>query len=175
MQRFRSRSTVPMAESDPGLKPEQVEERIMSFADAVKTCFRKYVDFKGRATRPEYWWFALFCVVAYVGASVLAVAGKVPELGALAILGLILPQLSAAVRRLHDTGRSGAWYFIALVPYVGGIVLIVLLAQSGQPQPNQYGPPVGGTLMPPVPHINGMPVPPPPPESGSRSTYPNWS
>jgi uncharacterized membrane protein YhaH (DUF805 family) len=125
----------------------------MSFTDAVKTCFSKYVDFKGRASRAEYWWFALFVGLVYIAGVVLAsidetVGGLVLVVG---ILGVILPQIAAAVRRLHDTGKSGAWYLIAFVPYVGGIVLIVLLAQKSQAGANIYGPPTSGAILPPAP------------------------
>lgn len=65
--------------------------------------------------------------------------------------------LAAGVRRLHDTGRSGWWLLVSLVPIVGGIILLVLLASAGEPGPNRYGPPPGevparpdsGTVPPP--------------------------
>lgn len=75
------------------------------------------------------------------------------------VLAFIIPMLAAAVRRLHDTGRSGWWYFIGLVPLVGGIILLVLLATEGQPGPNQYGPPPRGV----VGSHGAMPPPPPQP------------
>jgi uncharacterized membrane protein YhaH (DUF805 family) len=125
----------------------------MSFTEAIKTCFRKYANFKGRASRAEYWWFALFVGLLYVVGLVLMsideTVGSMVFVGAL--LGVILPQLAAAVRRLHDTGRSGAWYLIAFVPYVGSIVLIVLLAQKSQPAPNIYGQPTSRAALPPAP------------------------
>jgi uncharacterized membrane protein YhaH (DUF805 family) len=134
----------------------------MSFTDAVKTCFAKYVDFKGRASRAEYWWFALFVALVYVVGLVLSsideTVGSVVLI--VGILAVILPQIAAAVRRLHDTGKSGAWYLIAFVPYVGSIVLIVLLAQKGQAGANIYGPPTSGAVLPPAP-----PAPSPTPQS----------
>ena len=54
-------------------------------------------------------------------------------------LAVLLPTLAAAVRRLHDTGKSGAAIFIAFVPFVGSIILIVWLATAGNPGPNLYG------------------------------------
>jgi uncharacterized membrane protein YhaH (DUF805 family) len=127
----------------------------MGFGDAVKTCFSKYADFKGRASRPEYWWFFLSYVIVYVVLLLLASAARgLFVLVYLAALAYIIPLLAAAVRRLHDTGRSGWWYFIAFIPLVGFIILIVLLAGEGQPQANQYGAPTGGTaggMMPPPP------------------------
>jgi uncharacterized membrane protein YhaH (DUF805 family) len=127
----------------------------VSFALAVKTCFKKYFDFSGRASRPEYWWFFLGCILA-LAVSLLVAAELAAALGTeeaesgiafallpLAILlGLLLPQLAVTVRRLHDTGRSGAWYFISFIPFVGAVILLILLAQEGGEQ-NQYGPPRG--------------------------------
>jgi uncharacterized membrane protein YhaH (DUF805 family) len=89
----------------------------MSFAEAIETCLTKYVDVKGRATRPEYWWFFLAVVSAYLLALLLGSATS-SEFGAflafIILLGSFLPLLAAAVRRLHDTGRSGWWYLIGL-------------------------------------------------------------
>jgi uncharacterized membrane protein YhaH (DUF805 family) len=129
----------------------------MGFGDAVRTCFQKYVEFKGRASRPEYWWFFLSYVIVYVVGLILvgAVRGLYFLLW-IALLAYFLPLLAAAVRRLHDTGRSGWWYLIALIPIVGFIILIVLLAGEGQPGPNQYGPPPGAAG-------GALPTPPPPP------------
>lgn len=112
----------------------------MSFGDAVKTCLGKYVDFSGRARRSEYWWFFLFNVlVGVVGYVIDAALGTYPLFYALVALALFLPGLAAAVRRLHDTGRSGWWYLIALVPCIGFIVFIVFAVQDSGPD-NQYGP-----------------------------------
>lgn len=105
----------------------------MSFGEAVTTCLRNYATFAGRATRPEYWWFSLFTVLAgFVGIAVdLALHTYVFSL--IASLGLLLPTLAVTVRRLHDTGRSGWWMFIALIPLVGSIWLIVILAEPSAP------------------------------------------
>lgn len=100
----------------------------MNFEDAIRTCFTKYADFNGRASRGEYWWFVLFSVLAMVAASVLGRA-----LPAFVVLGMFLPMLAAGVRRLHDTDRSGWWMLIPFVPVVGTIVLIVFLAQPSTP------------------------------------------
>lgn len=114
----------------------------MSFPQAIKTCLSKYATFSGRAGRGEYWWFFLFYVLAYVVAIVIDSAAGTPFIfTAVTILALILPTLAAAVRRLHDTDRSGWWYWVGLIPLVGGIWLLVLLAQEGTSGPNRYGPP----------------------------------
>jgi uncharacterized membrane protein YhaH (DUF805 family) len=121
----------------------------MEFGEAVRVCFGKYADFTGRATRPEFWWFALFTFLVGVAASVLLAIGFRAGAGAAAFvavvialcyLALLLPYLAVMVRRLHDTSRSGWWWFITLIPVVGGIVLLVLLASVGTAGPNTYGP-----------------------------------
>ena len=131
----------------------------MSFGDAVRTCFSKYADGKGRAGRPEYWWFFLSYIIVYIVAAIIGGALKASWLVWIPLLVYIVPLITAAVRRLHDTGRSGWWYFISLIPLVGTIILIVFLATEGNPGPNEYGPPPGGVTALP----GGAPPPPPPP------------
>ncbi len=126
----------------------------MSFGDSIKTCFTKYVDFKGRASRPEYWWFFLSYIVLYF----VFLAIRVPAVAYLVALAYFLPLLAAAVRRLHDTGRSGWWYLIVLIPLVGLIILIVFLATEGNSGSNAYGSPPGDS-----PALGSGTVPPPPP------------
>jgi uncharacterized membrane protein YhaH (DUF805 family) len=119
----------------------------MSFQDAVRTCLQqKYVDFSGRARRSEYWFFVLFYVIARFVAGIIdsiigtrGFGGGQGVLGTLVALALLLPGLGVGVRRLHDTGRSGWWILIGLIPIVGAIVLIVFFVQDSHPD-NQYGP-----------------------------------
>jgi uncharacterized membrane protein YhaH (DUF805 family) len=111
----------------------------MDFMTAVKTCLGKYVTFAGRATRPEYWYFALFSFVASLIAALIgALIGTGHVLDTLVNLALFLPGLAAAVRRLHDTDRTGWWCLIGLVPIVGIIVLIVFLCQKGTEGANRF-------------------------------------
>jgi uncharacterized membrane protein YhaH (DUF805 family) len=127
----------------------------VSFTEAVQTCLRKYADFSGRARRSEYWWWVLFVflvdlIVNAVGGfqPILIVLGRGPSgestswsvLAAIVSVALLLPGLAVFTRRLHDTGRSGWWWLIVLVPLVGAIILIVFLAQKGNAGANQYGP-----------------------------------
>ncbi|MFG2961796.1 MULTISPECIES: DUF805 domain-containing protein [unclassified Streptomyces] len=100
---------------------------------------KKYAVFSGRARRQEYWMFFLFNVIISI---VLAVVGRVIGFSALGLiysLAVFLPGLGVAVRRLHDTGRSGWAILIALIPLIGTIILIVWLASEGKPEQNQYG------------------------------------
>ena len=108
---------------------------------------KKYAVFDGRARRKEYWMFvlfyAIFGIVAVVLDNVFGTAGKDIGYGiiyGLYSLAMILPALGVAIRRLHDTGRSGWWLFISLIPIIGSIWLLVLLATDGQPGENKYGP-----------------------------------
>jgi uncharacterized membrane protein YhaH (DUF805 family) len=120
----------------------------MSFQDAVRTCLtQKYADFSGRARRSEYWWFYLFTVLVIVVLEVLfaVLAQASSTLGVIfgflffvGALGLIVPGLGVGVRRLHDTGKSGWWLLIGLVPF-GGIVLLVFFVLDSTPGANQYG------------------------------------
>ena len=99
----------------------------MNFQESIKVCFAKYADFTGRATRPEYWWFMLFIVLAGAAAGIISQYAS-----ALFYLATLLPSVAAATRRLHDTGRSGWWQLIGLVPILGWIVLLVFLTQEGK-------------------------------------------
>ncbi|WP_285103668.1 DUF805 domain-containing protein [Promicromonospora sp. MEB111] len=137
----------------------------MSILDAVQTCLRRYGDFTGRARASEYWFFylALVIVNAVIFAVLLIPAlvtmdpvtqepGVLGSIGS-ALLGIValaafVPLLAAGVRRLHDTGKSGWFYLLCLVPFVGGIIIVVLLALPGEPGSNRFGPDPRGVPQP---------------------------
>lgn len=110
------------------------EVKSVSFIDAVKLAFSHYADFKGRARRSEYWWFTLFKVIVSG-----LVSSIIPDLAWIWTLAVLIPGLSICVRRLHDIGKSGWYYLIALIPLVGGIIMIVWFCQDSAPA-NQWGP-----------------------------------
>ncbi|MBF9131979.1 DUF805 domain-containing protein [Plantactinospora sp. S1510] len=121
----------------------------MSFTAAVRSALSQYVGFGGRARRAEYWWFFLFLILVGIVTSILDAAlgtdfkGSGVSDGLLSLianLALFLPALALAVRRLHDTDRSGWWVLIGLIPLVGAIVLLVFFVQDGTPGPNRFGP-----------------------------------
>ncbi|MFY9921851.1 MAG: DUF805 domain-containing protein [Mycobacterium sp.] len=115
----------------------------MTLTEAVKDGFAHYVDFNGRASRSAYWWWFLFAILLAVAVS--AMDGTIFEESMLLTLfvwlGLILPSLSVAIRRLHDTDRSGWWILISFIPIIGFIVLLVFHLQQGDPIDNRYGSP----------------------------------
>ncbi len=122
---------------------------------------RQYFDFSGRARRKEYWYFVLFNLIAYIilavldnamGSSIYVIGTNNPDQSAMMIthnvgilsflyyLFVLIPSFSVSVRRLHDTGRSGWWMLLLLLPLIGPIVLFVFYVLDSQPGTNQYGP-----------------------------------
>ena len=101
--------------------------------------FRKYADFTGRATREQYWMYILIYVVISVVLSIIDAALATAVLSAIFSVVMLVPSISIATRRLHDTGRSGWWQLIGLIPLLGIIILIIFLVQDSHGE-NQYGP-----------------------------------
>lgn len=121
----------------------------IGFIEAIKICFQKYATFSGRAKRPEYWYFALFqwLICFPVGLIFTIIDIMIEAEGILSSIGIILaslpficPSISVLVRRLHDTGRSGWWYWLCLIPYIGGLILLVFTCLDSEPRDNKYGP-----------------------------------
>ena len=105
-----------------------------------RVVLEKYADFTGRARRSEYWWFTLAnFVVALVLVLLVAVADIFWVLYVLYALALIVPSIAVTIRRLHDTDKSGWWILIALVPFVGGIILLVFMCIDSTRGANQWG------------------------------------
>ena len=125
----------------------------MEFAEAIRAGFAKGFNWKGRASRSEFWWFQLFLYIALFVAVGLAAVSKV--LGTILIIAWLLivyiPGLGVTVRRLHDTGRSGGWVFISFIPLVGPLLLLVFFIQRGDSVVNEYGPPTDKDWTPPAP------------------------
>jgi uncharacterized membrane protein YhaH (DUF805 family) len=114
---------------------------------------KKYAQFSGRARRSEYWLFTLFIILVEIVYLVLVsvagggTSGNMNGLGmaltglyGLFILGVIIPSLAVGFRRLHDTDRSAWWLLIALIPFIGGLVLLVFNVLPGTTGANKYGP-----------------------------------
>jgi uncharacterized membrane protein YhaH (DUF805 family) len=107
---------------------------------------KKYAVFSGRAQRKEYWMFVLFSIL--ISVVLLIIDGMVGFLdtengfgllSGLYSLAVLIPSLAVTVRRLHDTGHSGWWLLISLMPFVGPIILLIFLVRDSQPDQNEYG------------------------------------
>ena len=133
----------------------------MSFGQAIASGFKKYVSWKGRATRAEYWWWTLFVFIVQIPFSIiynvssqagleaaLAASDQAAYLAALfgpaywilvlVSLVFLLPSLAVTIRRLHDIDRSGGWFWIILVPFAGSIVLLVFALLPSTPGKNRF-------------------------------------
>jgi uncharacterized membrane protein YhaH (DUF805 family) len=129
----------------------------MTFVKAIESSLSQYMTFRGRAARSEFWFFNLFSsicsVVAIIIDNILGTqfknidslsGGLYGYIYLLVALGLFIPNLSVSVRRLHDTNRSGRWYWILLVPLISVILLLVWKGTGGD---NEYGPdPLSGDI-----------------------------
>jgi uncharacterized membrane protein YhaH (DUF805 family) len=118
----------------------------MEFGVAVKTFFKKYADFKGRARRSEFWFAYLFTVIVALPLSILdSVAHGPDEFGFFTFvqlawsLAILIPFLALSSRRLHDTNTSFGYFWLILIPLVGIILLIVKWAEDSTPGPNRFG------------------------------------
>ena len=101
---------------------------------------KKYAVFSGRARRKEYWMFLLFHIIIIIALGVIeSIVGTNSVIALFYMLAILLPGLAVTVRRLHDTGKSGWWLLIGLVPLIG-IVILVYMVQDDQAGDNQYGP-----------------------------------
>jgi uncharacterized membrane protein YhaH (DUF805 family) len=131
--------------------------------------WKKYRILAGRARRKEYWMFTLWnSIIVIVLSAISAILAIFVDVGTNSSYGLFFfllpvlyalavlePGITVAVRRLHDTNRSGWWFLINLVPYIGGIIFLVFMCLDSQPGDNQYGPNPKGiaaapTVIPPT-------------------------
>lgn len=100
----------------------------MTFNESVQSCFQKYADFNGRASRSEFWWWSLFCLIATICFSVID-----ERLSIAFTLATLLPYLAVTTRRLHDTDRSGWAQLVGLIPLIGLVIIMVWLCQASKP------------------------------------------
>lgn len=142
----------------------------MGFGQSITTCFTKYLRFAGRAQRSEFWYWILFYVILEFVAGILdvvlgtnraystgqyidgvAVTYSVGYLQTIVLIILFLPTVSVAVRRLHDTGKSGWWWWLGVICcFIGSIVLFIFYLLDSEPGTNRYGPnPKGIEPLPP--------------------------
>ena len=108
---------------------------------------KRYAEFSGRSRRKEYWMFVLGAFIAIIVASIVdgvlgmntMVAGVYGPLTTLVMLGLIIPGIAVQVRRFHDQDKSGWFVLLGLIPFVGGLIVLVFMCVEGTRGPNQYG------------------------------------
>jgi uncharacterized membrane protein YhaH (DUF805 family) len=110
----------------------------MTFVEAIKDGFGKYLTFSGRSSRSAYWYWALFAFLVGIVATLIDLAIGSRIVSVITTLALLLPGIAVGFRRLHDVGRSGWWILIALVPLIGAIVLLVFALQPSE-GPNRFG------------------------------------
>ena len=111
---------------------------MVGFSEAISLGFKNYINFNGRATRAEYWWWVLFIVVTGV---VLATIDSITGIGALQNifnLATLIPGLALGARRLHDIGKSGWWQLLWFAIIVGWIIMIVWYCKPGNQLGNKY-------------------------------------
>ena len=121
--------------------------------DYYISVLKKYSDFSGRARRAEYWYFYLFNLLFLLAATIIdhllgiKIGGS--NIGPIYIiyaLFVITPTIAVAIRRLHDIGKSGWMVLISLIPFIGGIWMIILMIRDSNPGDNEYGPNPKGVL-----------------------------
>ena len=116
----------------------------MNLIEAVKSVLHNYMNFSGRARRSEYWYWVLAIVLFSIAMSHLLMVGKM-VLGGFPIMTNVytivvsLLSISVTIRRLHDIGKSGWWYVLNFIPFIGALIFLILLCQDSQPGPNQWG------------------------------------
>ena len=115
--------------------------------DLILTPLRKYATFAGRSQRIEYWFFVLFIIASLIALSTVDAALETRRVGegagllsGLFVVGMLIPWLAVLIRRLHDTGRSGWWFLVSVLPLVCPLVLLVMLLMDSQSGSNEYGP-----------------------------------
>lgn len=101
---------------------------------------RKYADFSGRASRTEFWMFTLVNMIVILILSAISryVGWPASLVDNIYNLAVFIPGLAVAVRRLHDTDRTGWWLLITVIPLVD-LILLVFFVQASQPGANEYG------------------------------------
>ena len=122
----------------------------MTFIESIKTCFKKYITIKGRASRSEYWWFQAMFVPLTMFVVIMSEAENLENSSELilwfylfcfiVVLVSIIPLITVTIRRFHDTNKSGWYFFLGLIPFVGSLIVTVMMIPEGTKGKNKYGP-----------------------------------
>ena len=109
----------------------------MNFIESIKTCYKKFFDFSGRASKSEYWWFQLYAIIIYV--MLFFFQGDLVFVFSILSIANTIPLWAAAVRRLHDTDKSGWFVLISFIPIIGFLIIFLLIG-DGSKGKNRFGP-----------------------------------
>ena len=115
------------------------ENPMIGFGAAIQLGFKNYVNFGGRATRAEYWWWFLFAILGGVVTGIIDAFG-IGVTQSIFNLAIFIPGLALGARRLHDIGKSGWWQLLWFVILIGWIILIIWCSKQGNRGPNSHGP-----------------------------------
>ncbi len=114
----------------------------MNFQSAVTTCLQKYATFEGRASRSEFWYFYLFCVLVNLVAAILdrLISNFHSDPASIIVsIAILVPFIAVAARRLHDLDKSGWWQLLLFIPLIGYLILIIWWATKGTESRNRFG------------------------------------
>ena len=111
----------------------------MTFSESLSTCFKKYFVIQGRASKSEFWWFQLLWTASFLAMYIFEGSEQVQYFFIGIIVVIFIPLLTVGVRRLHDTGKSGFYYFWSLVPFIGSLIVLAFMLGDGTKGRNQYG------------------------------------
>ena len=124
---------------EPGTPQGYLQGGPVGFGEAISQAFKNLFTFNGRASRSAYWWFALFLFIISIVLDIVGAAAGTKAISYLVDVVILVLSLALQVRRLHDTNRSGFWWFIAIIPIIGSIVLLVFNCLPGTRGPNKFG------------------------------------
>ena len=111
----------------------------MTFSESVSSCFKKYFVIQGRASKSEFWWFQLLWSASFFIMFIFEGSEPVTYFFYGIIVIIFIPLFTVGVRRLHDTGKSGFYYFWSLVPFIGSLIVLAFMLGDGTKGRNQYG------------------------------------
>ena len=111
----------------------------MTFGESISTCFRKYLVIQGRASKSEFWWFQLLWSASIFIMFIFEGSEPVIYFFIGIIVIIFIPLLTAGIRRLHDTGKSGFYYLWSFVPFIGSLIVLAFMLGDGTKGRNQYG------------------------------------
>lgn len=115
----------------------------MGFTEAIVSVFKNYANFNGRARRSEFWYFTLFCIIVEFILDLLSGGDALSIFSVLYLifsLGVLVPSLAVCWRRLHDIGKSGAYWCFSFIPLIGWILLLIWFVRDSDLGSNRFGP-----------------------------------